>query len=307
VTRARDWALLAVPGVIWGASFVLIAEGLRAIGPDGVTFVRILIGFLTLALFRSAWSRVALRDWPAIALLGAVWFAFPLSMFPHAEEHVSSAVTGMLNGAVPFLTAIVSSALARRLPSKQIMAGLLTGMAGVALIAIPAMKEGRNETASVLLILAACVSYGFALSIARPLQQKYNAIAVIWRAQLVALALTMPRGIAQVAHAHWSPVPLASLVALGALGTAVAFVVMTIAAGRVGPTRASASTFLIPVVALLLGVVVRGDHVPVLAVAGCAVCIGGAILIRLPHAAADRGTALFPPGGSNGMLASRVS
>jgi len=135
----------------------------------------------------------------------------------------------------------------------------------------------------VWLIVAACVSYGFALSIARPLQQKYNAIAVIWRAQFVALVLTMPRGIPDLLRAHWSPAPIASLIALGSLGTAVAFVVMTIAAGRVGPTRASASTFLVPVVALVLGVAVRGDHVTILSIAGCLVCIGGAILIRLPQ------------------------
>ncbi len=280
MTRTRDWALLAIPGIIWGSSFVFIAEGLRATGPDGVTFVRILIGFATLAMFRSAWSRVALRDWPALALLGLVWFAFPLSMFPRAEEHVSSALTGMLNGAVPLLTAIVAAVLARKLPSRQVLFGLATGMAGVLLIAIPAMGQGRSESASVLRILAACISYGFALSIARPLQQKYNAIAVIWRAQLVALVLTMPRGIPELMRGRWSPVPLACLAALGALGTAVAFVVMTIAAGRVGPTRASASTFLVPAVALVLGVVVRGDQVSLLSVVGCAVCIGGAMLMR---------------------------
>src|SRR6187455_109994 len=119
-----DWALLVVPGVIWGASFLFIAEGLAAVQPNGVTFTRIAIGFLTLSLFPSARRPVARADWAGTAALGVLWFAFPLSMFPFAEQHVSSALTGMLNGAVPLFTAIVAAGIARRWPSRGIALGL---------------------------------------------------------------------------------------------------------------------------------------------------------------------------------------
>ena len=89
-----DWLLLVVPGVIWGASFLFIAEGLEAVAPNGVTFTRIAIGFLTLSLFPSARKPVARADWAGTASLGVLWLAFPLSMFPFAEQHVSSALTG---------------------------------------------------------------------------------------------------------------------------------------------------------------------------------------------------------------------
>jgi drug/metabolite transporter (DMT)-like permease len=59
--RWAGWALLVVPGVIWGASFLFIAEGLEALAPNGVTFTRIAIGFLTLSLFPSARKPVARR------------------------------------------------------------------------------------------------------------------------------------------------------------------------------------------------------------------------------------------------------
>jgi drug/metabolite transporter (DMT)-like permease len=77
--------------------------------------------------------------------------------------------------------------------------------------------------------------------------------------------------------------PLLSLVALGALGTGVAFVLMAIAAGRFGATRASSTTFLMPPVALALGLLVRGEAVAPLSIAGGAVCILGAWLIRRAH------------------------
>ena len=282
-----DWILLIVPGVIWGASFLFIAEGLEAMGPNGVTFTRILVGFLVLALFPGSRRAVSREDWLGTALVGVLWMAFPLSMFPYAEQRVSSALTGMLNGAVPLFTAIVAAGMARRWPSRSIAAGLAVGLAGGVLMALPTVGQGRSTALGVLLILAALVSYGFALNVARPVQQRQGALPVIWRAQAVALVLTAPLGLPELLEARWSPAPLLALLTLGALGTGVAYVLTVLAAGRVGATKASATAFLIPPVALLLGVLVRGEHVAALSVLGGVVCLAGAWLMRraqLEHA-----------------------
>jgi drug/metabolite transporter (DMT)-like permease len=275
-----DWILLIVPGVIWGASFLFIAEGLEAMGPNGVTFTRILVGFLTLALVPGSRRAIRRDDWVGTALVGVLWMAFPLSMFPYAERHVSSALTGMLNGAVPLFIAIVAAGMARRWPSRGIAIGLAVGLAGAVLMGLPTLGQGRSTALGVLMILAALVSYGFALNIARPVQLRNGALPVIWRAQAIALALTAPLGVPAVLRAHWSPGPLFSLLALGAFGTGVAYVLTVMAAGRVGATKASATAFLIPPVALLLGVLVRGEHVAPLSVVGGAVCLVGAWLMR---------------------------
>jgi drug/metabolite transporter (DMT)-like permease len=275
-----DWILLIVPGVIWGASFLFIAEGLEAMGPNGVTFTRILVGFVTLALFPGSRRAIRREDWRGVALVGVLWMAFPLSMFPFAERHVSSALTGMLNGAVPLFTAIVAAGLARRWPARDIALGLAVGLAGAVLMGLPTIGEGRSTTLGVLLIVAALVSYGFALNLARPVQQRNGALPVIWRAQAVALLLTAPLGLPEVLRARWSAGPLVSLLALGALGTGLAYVLTVFAAGRVGATKASATAFLIPPVALLLGVLVRGERVAGLSVLGGAVCLVGAWLMR---------------------------
>jgi drug/metabolite transporter (DMT)-like permease len=275
-----DWLILTLPGVIWGASFLFIAEGLRAVGPNGITFVRILVGFATLAVLPSARRPVLPSDRTGIALLGVVWMAFPLSMFPFAEQRVSSALTGMLNGAVPLFAAIVASVLARRAPSRGIAVGLAVGLTGAVLMAWPSIHEGRNSVVGVLLILAALVSYGFAINLARPLQQRNGALPVIWRAQAVALALTAPLGLPDLLEARWATGPFLALLALGVLGTGLAYVLITVAAGRVGSTRASATAFLIPPVALVLGILVRGEHVALLSMIGAAVCVAGAWLMN---------------------------
>jgi drug/metabolite transporter (DMT)-like permease len=275
-----DWALLLGPGLIWGASFLFIAEALESIGPYGVTFVRLLVGFATLALVPAARRRVPREAWPMIAGLGVIWLAVPLSLFPFAEQRVSSAVTGMLNGANPLFTAIVAAFLARKAPPAGVNVGLVVGLVGTALIAWPSMGEGRSSVEGVAMILFAVLCYGFALNLARPLQQRYGALPTIWRAQAVAIVLTAPMGMPDLLAADWKLGPLLSILALGALGTAVANVLITVAAGHIGATRASATTFLIPVVALVLGVAVRDEVVAPLAVAGAAVCVAGAWLVR---------------------------
>lgn len=279
-SRLGDTLLLVAPGVIWGASFLFIAEGLEILGPDGVTFARLLIGFLTLALFPAARRPLPRAGWAGAALLGVIWMAFPLSLFPHAEQRVSSALAGMLNGAVPLVAAVVAALLAKRLPSRGIVSGLAVGLAGVVMVAWPSLGAGGSSLAGVLMVLAAVVSYGFAVNLARPLQVAHGALPVLLRAQAVALVLTAPLGVPDLLEIRWQWGPVLSVVALGALGTGVAFVLMTIAAGRLGATRASATTFLMPPVALLLGVAVRGEQVALLSVLGGAVCVAGAWWIR---------------------------
>jgi len=278
-----DWLLIAVPGLIWGASFLFIAEGLKATGPSGIAFVRLFIGLATLAWFPAARKPVERSAWPAIALVGVLWFAFPLSMFPFAEQRVSSALTGMLNAVVPLFTAIVASAIAGRVPERRVNVGLAIGLIGAGLIAWPTMHEGHSSVVGVLLILAAVVSYGFALNLARPLQQQYGALPVILRAQLVAVILTAPLGVPDVLAVRWTPAPFFSLLMLGAFGTGVAFVSLATAAGRVGATRASSAALLIPPVALLLGVMVRGEHVAMLSIFGSVVCVAGTWFMRRPQ------------------------
>ena len=116
------------------------------------------------------------------------------------------------------------------------------GLTGAVLLAVSGLNDGQSSGIGVALILIALVSYGFALSIARSLQQRYGAIPVIWRAQGMALHLTAPLGLSDLVSAKWTPLPLLSLIALGTFGTAIANVLMASAAGRFGAARPSGTT-----------------------------------------------------------------
>jgi drug/metabolite transporter (DMT)-like permease len=248
--------------------------------PTGLTALRIAIGFTVPGLFPSARQPVLKSDRPLIALLGVLWLAFPLSMFSLAEQHVSSAITGMLNGATPILVAIVGVTFTKRIPPRVAQLGLSIGLIGAICIALPNLgSDGPvNSSLGVGQIALALVSYGFAMNLARPLQQQNGALPVMWWALLVALIFTMPLGPGAIGDAHWKWTSVLSLLALGSLGTGVANAIVATAAGRTSSTRASVTTFIIPVVSLILGIVLRDDHVAALAVFGCGLCLTGAFI-----------------------------
>lgn len=274
-----DWALLALPGLIWGASFYFIAEALDAFPPETITPLRLAFGCAALGCVKASRAPLPRSAWPRIALLGLLWMAVPLSLFPFAEERVSSSVTGMLNGAIPLVSAVVGAAFFGLRPSASQIRGVLVGLVGVVVVAIPTASEGNSSVAGVAMIMIAFVFYGFAYNVATPLQQEHGSLPVIWRAQIAALVLTVPFALGSADRVDVALQPTVMVGLLGVLGTGVAFAVAISNAGRLGPTRASVTTYLIPVVSLALGAVIRHEDVHVLSVTGCAVALVGAYLV----------------------------
>lgn len=277
-TSSRELGRLAVPGLIWSASFYFIAEGLNGFPAAMITPMRLAFGFLTLACVPAARVRLPREAWPRLVLLATIWMAVPLTMFPFAEERVASSVAGMLNGAIPLFVASVATFVYKRRPSRAQLSGLAVGFVGVVLIAAPSLGEGSSSAIGIGLIFVALACYGFALDLAAPLQQRYGSLPVLWNAQLVALVLVIPFAIPSVDDVEFAWKPLLMIGALGMFGTALAYVVMAANAGRFGSTRASVTTYLIPVGSLVLGAAILDESVAVLSVLGSAVTLWGAWL-----------------------------
>jgi drug/metabolite transporter (DMT)-like permease len=274
-----DWALVAVTSAVWGASFLLIAEGLESLEPGLIAFGRLAFGFLALSLIpRARRTKIDPVDRPRLVVLGFVWLAVPMMLFPVAEQWLSSAVAGMLNGAVPLVAAAIASLFLRRLPGRNQIAGLLVGFLGVVAISLPSVQAGSRTALGVALVLLAVLSYGFAGNFVVPMQQRYGSLPVVWRAQLAGLVFTAPYALIGVPDSSFAWRPVGAVMVLGALGTGLAFVAAGTLFGRVGATRGSVIGYLIPVVALVLGVLVRDENVAALAVGGLALVLGGAWL-----------------------------
>jgi drug/metabolite transporter (DMT)-like permease len=144
-------------------------------------------------------------------------------------------------------------------------------------IALPSISEGSSEAAGFLMALAASVCYGVAINIAAPLTQRYGSLPVMARMLGLASLWTLPLGMLSLRGSDFSWPSLSAVLALGIVGTGVAFVLMGRLVARVG-SRASFATYLIPVVALILGVVFRDEDVHLLSVVGIGLVIAGALL-----------------------------
>ena len=211
-------------------------------------------------------------------VLSLIWVAVPFTIFPVAQQWVNSALTGMLNGAMPIFAALVATGLLRRVPRPVQLAGLLLGFVGVAAIAQSSAAAGGSSAAGVALILGATVCYGVAVNLAVPLQHRYGSLPVMARMLALASLWTAPYGLLGLTASAFSWPALFAVLAAGLLGTGAAYWIMGTLVGRVGSIRASFITYLIPVVALFLGVLLRGDRVGALAIAGVVLATAGALL-----------------------------
>ncbi len=276
---ATDWALFLSVSLIWGSSFLLMDIGLEAFQPGLITLLRVALGAAALWLVpRARMVRVGRDDWPRLVALSFTWVAIPFTLFPIAQQHINSAVTGMLNGAMPIFAALIAVAMLGRLPSRQTLAGLVIGFLGVVAIAMPSMGEGSAETLGVALVVLATVCYGLSVNIAAPIQQQYGSMPLMARMLALGTVWTAPLGVADAMESSFAWGPFVAVATAGVVGTGIAFVIMGTLVGRVGSTRASFITYAIPVVALALGVVFRNDIVTPVALAGMVAVIGGALL-----------------------------
>jgi len=271
-----EWALLSSVALIWGSSFVFMAIGLDAFNPGVITLARVALGVATLAVIPRARNPIDRTDRSRVFLLGIVWIGIPLMIFPIAQQWIDSSVAGMLNGAVPIAAAMWATLLLSRLPGWRQILGISIGFFGVLAISAPEVVGSSATALGTALVIVAVILYGLSTNLAVPLQQKYGALPVLFRAELAALVIVVPFGLIQIPGSTWAWTSALAMVPLGVLGTGAAFVLMGTLVGKVGGPRGSVAIYFVPLVAIVLGVIVRGDSIQPIAIAGAALVLLGA-------------------------------
>ncbi len=277
-----DWSLFVAISLIWGSSFLLIAMGLEGLTPAMVTLLRVASGAATLGVLRvvgrSRSTSIRPADRGRVVALSFVWVAVPFTLFPLAQEHINSAMTGLLNGATPIFVAIVAAIITGRAPRGVVLLGLIVGFVGVVVLSLPSIGDGGSELRGVLMVVGATICYGVAMNLATPLQRRYGAVTLMTPILALATVWLLPLGLWDWGDNRWRAPTVVPVLVLGVVGTGLAYWIMATLVGRTGPVRASFITYLIPVVSLVLGVVVRDDRIAPIALVGAVLTTFGAVL-----------------------------
>ena len=290
----RGWLLYGAMAVLWGIPYLFIKEAVDSYSPAAIVAGRTLLGaavLLPLALHRGA-LRPALRVWPWVLAFGAIEMAGPFLLLGHAEQTLSSGLTGLLVATVPLFAAVIALLRGDRgvlSPARTI--GLGVGFAGVAVIVLgPGLAVADPDAAlfAVGQVLLVALLYAIAPFLIATKLRDVPSLGTITLSLLFIGFAYLPFGLL-TQHEVPTVRSTVSLIALGILCTAVAFLGFFALIREVGPVRAPLFTYVNPIVAVLLGVIVLGEALSPgllvgfpLVILGCWLAATGGRLRRRP-------------------------
>jgi drug/metabolite transporter (DMT)-like permease len=278
---ARGWALFAAVSVIWGMPYLFIKIAVDELSPSVVAWSRLALA--AVVLLPVAWRLGALRGlgarWRILTLFAAVEMAVPWPLIGYGEVNISSSLAAILIAAVPLFVALLALRFdhAER-PTPTRLAGMLIGLAGVAALVGIDIGGQREELLGALAILAAAVCYAVGPMIVKRRLSDVDPLGPVAASLAIATLLVTPFALADVPTEVPSGDAIASIVVLGLVCSALAFLFFFRLIAEVGPSRATVITYVNPVVALALGVAILDESVTAGAVVGLLLILAGSWL-----------------------------
>lgn len=280
---------------IWGWSFLFIKVAVAGLTPSTVAALRVGLGAaVVLAFVRARGLRLPRgREWwrhfVVVALVGS---AVPFTLLAWSEQHIASALAAVLNASTPLFAALFAGLLlGDRLRAAQV-AGLALGFVGVA-VAVGVGIEDVTGSALGGELAAVVAGAGYGLAFAYTRRHLTSIPPVVAAGGQLAAATVLLAPLALVTSVrqgvHPTPTRIAAIVLLGVLGTGVAYVLSYRLIADVGPTRASLVTYLIPIVAVTVGVLFLHEPFSLRLVVGGALTIAGIALLDVGRREAGAG------------------
>lgn len=280
--RPADYARLLVLAAIWGAAFVFLRVAAPVLGPAWTAEFRVLIGGLALlAWLRLLGVEVGLwRHRRFYLAVGGVIIALPFALYSFAAMHAPASLLSIVNSTSPIFGLLWSAAFRDERLTLRKAAGLVLGVAGVALVTRPADAAGDPLLGwAIAASLLACCAYGVTGVLIKRMQNGVSSKAMAAGNQLAAALVLLPLLplLPPVAAPSWLVV--ANVLGLAVLASGVAFVLYFRLIADAGATRALTVTYLIPLFGVFWGWLFLGETLPAAALGGGILILAGTLLV----------------------------
>ncbi len=282
----RDVTLLLVLASMWGCSFLFIKVAVASVPPLWVVSFRSLIGAaLLLVILRVRRTRLprGFAIWRDLALLAALGNAVPWGLMAWATQHLPSGIVAVMNALTPTMTMLIAMSFGLERAATRRFVGLAIALGGTAL-AVSSDLGAPGTLLAVGAVALGTVAYGAGAVYAKErVSGRQPPLAIATGQVSIGALLTLPLAAVISPLPARADVPLeavASIVALGTIGTGLAFLTFYALIQGVGATNATMVTYLIPVVALGVGAAVLGEALTVVVLVGTALTVGGVWLAQ---------------------------
>jgi drug/metabolite transporter (DMT)-like permease len=278
-------AAVACTLVFWASAFVAIRHLGHDFSPGALSLGRLLVGALCLAVVALSRGvpRPTRHELFTIAVIGVLWFGVYNVALNAGERRVDAGTAAMLIQVSPVLIALLAALFLSERFTVQLGTGLALAFGGVALIALasPDDGSGNGDLVGVLLCLVSAVAYSISLVLQKPLMVRLPAVQVTWLACTVGAISCLPFAGDLLTQAQEAPASSTWwLVYLGVFPTAIAFTTYAFALKHMSASNLGVTTYLVPPITIVMGVVFLSEAPPTMAYAGGVLALVGVAVAR---------------------------
>ncbi|MDF1673385.1 MAG: DMT family transporter [Vicingaceae bacterium] len=284
--KVLQWLTLFLLAFIWGSSFILMKKGLEVYSHTLVAALRISIAFLFLLPFAfKQINKIEKKYWKYLIATGILGNGIPAFLFTLAQTEISSSLSGMLNSLVPIFALLVGAILFKQRVKKFQLIGVSIGLIGaVGLIATNGLNLENSNSSYSFLILLATICYALSVNIIKVYLKEIKAIAIT---SLAFLSIG-PLAILYILNTDFVEITKTSAQATNALiyigllaifGTAISVILFNLLIKKTTALFASSVTYLIPVFAIMWGVL-AGEILTVFHLASISIILLGIYFIN---------------------------
>jgi drug/metabolite transporter (DMT)-like permease len=290
-TRSLTLGAIAVTLLLWASAFVAIRHLGGSVSPGALSLGRLLVASLVLGVM--VWRRPrrwpTKRDLPLLLACGVLWFGVYNVALNAAEQRIDAGTAAMLVQIGPIIVAILAAVFLGEPLTRWLVVGAVVGFAGVVVIGLGSSGHTTGDLGGVALAVVAAVTYGAGVVTQKPLLSRLPTLEVTFLACVIGAVVCLPWTGDLVSTVRTATPQTLLLVAyLGVFPTAIAFSTWGWALARSNAGSLALTTFLVPVIATVMGWLFLGELPPAAAYLGGVLCVVGVLITRRKPRVRDR-------------------